>query len=408
VGKRHHSYRYRPFHALLDKLMALQPSAKATKPTRPLLSTPRKILVLKFGGMGEAVLASSLLTSLKERNQFLQIDFLVEGRTSGVMNAAGAGKVYSYLPHKDDLWKAFNILRQVRHARYDAIVDFEQESLLTAAFVRLSGIPVRLGFSPSAPSPRSRLFTHLVQLREDKSMWQLFLQLVRILDPGIPESQQTVPLHYSDHAEAWVKQWRSANGISESGNPLIAMHLGVGPSAQYRRWPMERFLELANILAERLPDMSLILTGSSAEQSLTQSFRSRFRGRSVDASDLGELQHTLALLRHCDLMISGDTGMMHLSAAMGTPTVGLFGPNSSGCWGPVGPRATYVYNTQLACSPCINSYKRQIPEKCTHPQESACMSDISAEDVLQAAVRVMDPSHIGPLLPQFSILSNAS
>jgi ADP-heptose:LPS heptosyltransferase len=403
---RHHSYRYRPFHALLDKLMALQPSVRGTKPTQPLLSIPRKILVLKFGGMGEAVLAGSLLTSLKERHPFLQIDFLVEGRTSGVMNAAGTGKVYSYLPNKDGLSKAFSILRQVRRARYDAIVDFEQESRLTAAFVRLSGVPVRLGFSPSAPSPRSRLFTHLVQLREDKSMWQLFLQLVRILDPDIPESQQTVPLHYSDSADAWVKQWRGANGIGEPGNPLIAMHLGVGHSAQYRRWPMERFLELANILAERLPDMSLILTGSSAEQSLTQSFRSRFRGRSVDASDLGDLQHTLALLRNCDLMVSGDTGMMHLSAAMGTPTVGLFGPNSPGCWGPVGPRATYVYGTRLACSPCINSYKRQIPEKCTFPQESACMWDISAEDVLQSAVKVMDPSCIGPLLPQFSILPN--
>ena len=388
--------------------MALQPSAKAIKPTQLLPSTPRKILVLKFGGMGEAVLASSLLASLKERHPFLQIDFLVEGRTSGVMNAAGTGKVYSYLPHKDGIWKAFDILRRVRRARYDAIVDFEQESLLTAAFVRLSGVPVRLGFSPAAPSPRSRLFTHLVQLREDESMWRLFLQLVRILDPGIPESQQTVPLHYSDDAEAWVKQWRRTKGIGEPGNPLIAMHLGVGPSAQYRRWPMERFLELANILAERLPGMSLILTGSSAEQSLTQSFRSRFRGRSVDASDLGELQHTLALLRHCDLMVSGDTGMMHLSAAMGTPTVGLFGPNSPGCWGPVGSRATYVYGTRLACSPCINSYKRQIPERCTFQQESACMWDISAEDVLQAAVKVMDPSLVGSMLPQFSIFSNAS
>jgi ADP-heptose:LPS heptosyltransferase len=408
VGKRHHNYRYRPFHALLEKLMALQPSVKAPKSSKPLLSTPRKILVLKFGGMGEAVLASSLLTSLKERHPSLQIDFLVERRTFDVMNAAGTGKVYSYLPNKDGLWEAFSILRQVRRARYDAIVDFEQESLLTAAFVRLSGVPVRLGFSPSAPSSRSRLFTHLVQLHEDESMWRLFLQLVRILDPGIPEAQQTVPLHYSDSAEAWVKQWRSEKGIGEPGNPLIAMHLGVGPSAQYRRWPMERYLELANILAERLPNMFLILTGSSAEQSLIQSFRSGFHGKSTDASDLGELQHTLALLRDCDLMISGDTGMMHLSAAMGTPTVGLFGPNSPGCWGPVGPRATYVYGTRLACSPCINSYKRQIPEKCTHLQESACMWDISPEDVLQAAVRVMNPSSIGPLFPQFSILSNAS
>jgi ADP-heptose:LPS heptosyltransferase len=349
-------------------------------------------------------LASSLLISLRSRQPSLHIDFLVEDRTLEAMKAAGAGEVYSYRPNQDGIWKAIKILWQVRRTRYDVVVDFEQESLLTAAFVRLSGIPVRLGFSPASAGPRSRMFTHCVQLREDESMWRLFLRLVRILDPGMPEFQQTVPLLCSDDAKAWVREWRCAHGIAEPAHPLIALHLGVGPSAQYRRWPMERFLELAAVLAERLPNMYLLLTGSRAEQPLIQNFRSRFRGHSVDASDLGNLQRTLALVRHCDLMISGDTGMMHLSAAMGTPTVGLFGPNSPRCWGPVGPRATSVYRTRQACSPCINSYKRQIPQRCTLPHESACMWDISVEDVLRAAATVVDQSRVGLFVSQFPML----
>jgi len=401
---RHHSYRYRPFHALLDKLIALLPSVSSRKSARPLDSVPQRILVLKFGGMGEAVLASSLASSLKNRRPSIQIDFLAEDRTLEVARAAGTGDVYRYLPRKDGLWKAIRLLMRVRRSRYDAVLDFEQESLLTAVFVRLSSIPVRLGFSPAVPSPRSRMFTHVVQLREDESMWRLFLRLVRILDPGLPQSQQTVPLHYSDDAKAWAREWRRANGVGDLTNPLIAFHLGVGPSAQYRRWPMERFVELADLLVERLPDMFLILTGSRAEKPLIQSFITRFRGQSVDASDLGDLQRSLALVRSCDLLISGDTGMMHLSAAMGTPTVGLFGPNSPGCWGPVGPRATSVYRTHRPCSPCINSYKRQIPQRCTLPHESACMWDISAEDVLQAAARIVDQSRVGLFLPQSSIL----
>lgn len=360
---------------------------------------------MKFGGMGEAVLACSLLTTLKERHPHLQIDFLIENRVAGVVNASGTGKVYSYIPHKDGLWKAVRILLRVRRARYAAAIDFEQQSLLTAFFLRMTGIPVRLGFSPSAPSPRTRMFTHLVQLHENESMWRSFLRLARIFDSGIPESLQTVPLPYSEQNSVWLNDWRREHGIGDSSTSLIAMHLGVGPSAQYRRWPMERFLDLARALAEQCSNIVIILTGSNAEQALIRRFSDSFQGRSVDASDLGDIQRTAALLRHCDLLVSADTGIMHLAAAMGTPTVGLFGPNAPSCWAPVGPRATYVCSTRQRCSPCINSYKRHIPETCSSPQESACMWDISVEDVLRAATKVVDPYRLGSLLPQSSGLA---
>lgn len=352
--------------------------------------------------MGEAVLAGSLLTTLKDRHPSLQIDFLMEDRVAGVVNASGTGKVYSYLPRKDGFWKAVGILRQVRKSGYDAVIDFEQQSLLTALFVRMTAIPVRLGFSPPLPSPRTRMYTHLIQLRESESMWRLFVRLVRILDSEIPESLQTVPLPFSKPKSDWVKNWLLAHRVDSPAIPLVSIHLGVGPSAQYRRWPMERFFELVSTLTEQFPDMILIFTGSKEERALIRRFGDNFQGRCIDASGLENIQQTAALLRQCDLLISADTGIMHLAAAMGTPTVGLFGPNTPDCWAPVGPRATYVYSTHQKCSPCINSYKRKIPEKCFASQESACMWDISVEEVLQAAANVVDPSRLGLVFSQSS------
>jgi heptosyltransferase-2 len=290
--------------------------------------------------------------------------------------------------------RAVTALREIRRRRYDAIIDFEQQSLLTAAFSMATSIPIRVGFDPPIHSPRSRMFTHAIPLREQASMWNAFVRLGRVLDPGLPESLMTVPLPYSEVTEAWVSGWWKARVSSEVRGPVVAMHLGVGPSAQYRRWPIERFAELANALVEIESNLTVVLTGAKSEQPLIADFQRLFAGRIIDASDLGGLEHTAALLHRCDLLVSGDTGIMHFAAAMGTPTVGLFGPNTPVCWAPVGPRATYVYPTRQPCSPCINSYRRQIPERCTAARESACMWDIGIDDVLNAAKTVIRGSWI--------------
>jgi ADP-heptose:LPS heptosyltransferase len=395
-------YRYRPHHAILEWLTDLLPSTPVSEAFVPLDSTPQKLLVLKFGGMGEAVLASSLLTTLKRQHPSMQVDFLVEERVAGVVNASGEGTSYFYDPRKDGFWKAIGVLRHVRQARYDAVIDFEQQSLLTALFARITGIPSRLGFSPSTANSRARMLTHVVQLQEGEPMWRWFVRLARILDPGIPESLQTEPLPFSGPKPDWATGWLQSHGIDSSTTRLVAVHLGVGPSAQYRRWPMERFLEFARTFSGLCPGLALVLTGSREERVLIRRFIESFEGRCVDASDLGGIEHTAALVRQCDLLISADTGIMHLAAAMGTPTVGLFGPNTPDCWAPAGPRATYVYSTRMRCSPCINSYQRKIPEICTASQESACMWDISVDDVLRATASVVEPSRLGFSLPRTS------
>ncbi|MHB1952987.1 MAG: glycosyltransferase family 9 protein [Sulfobacillus sp.] len=390
------AYRYRPVHAISEKLLAFTAALiPAGVKDQPVGECPRKVLVLKFGGMGEAVLARSLVERLRERNPSTSFDFLVEKRTAEMMTCGSQGRVSTYSPGADGMGKALATLREIRSRRYDAALDFEQHSLLTAAFIKATSIPVRMGFIPSEPSPRGQMFSHSIQLRESESMWSAFVRLGRVLDPGLPEPLMTVPLPCSAESEAWFSEWRSSRTGPGGDGPVVAMHLGVGPSAQYRRWPIERFADLATALAGNQNNLTVVLTGAKSEQPLIEDFRTKFDGRVVEALDLGGLERTATLLRHCDLLISSDTGIMHLGAAMGTPTVGLFGPNTPVCWAPVGPRATYVYPTRQPCSPCMNSYRRHIPEKCTAAHESACMWDITIEDVLNAARTVVRNPWIG-------------
>lgn len=390
------AYRYRPIHAISEKLLSLTAALiPIGVKDQPLGECPRKVLVLKFGGMGEAVLARSLVERLRQRNPNILFDFLVEKRTAEMMTCGSLGRVSTYSPGADGMGKALAILREIRSRRYDAVLDFEQRSLLTAAFARATSIPVRVGFVPPDHSPRGRMFTHPIDLHEKDSMWSAFIRIGRVLDPSLPDSLMTLPLPCSAESEVWFSEWRRSRIGPEVDGPVVAMHMGVGPSAQYRCWPTERFADLATALVGFQRDLTIILTGAKSEQALIADFRKRFDGRSFDASDLGGLEHTAALLRRCDLLISNDTGIMHLGAAMGTPTVGLFGASNPVWWAPVGPRATYVYPTRQSCSPCINSYLRRIPEKCTAALESACMWDITIDDVQRAARVVIQGSWLG-------------
>ena len=388
-------YRYRPVHAICENLMRLAAPLLPGGKGKALGEPPQRVLILKFGGMGEAVLARSLVGRLRERNPGMAFDFLVEKRTAEMMTCGSQGRAFMYSSRADGMGKALATLREIRSRRYDAVVDFEQHSLLTAAFARATSIPVRVGFIPSESSPRGRMFTHPIQLRENESMWNAFVQLGRVLDPGLSDPLMTVPLPCSSETDTWFHSWWHKQIGADRGGHVVAMHLGVGPSAQYRLWPTERFADLAAALVEIRNDVTIVLTGSKSEQQFIVDFRKRFSGSIIDASDLGGLERTAILLQRCDLLISSDTGIMHLAAAMETPTVGLFGPNTPVCWGPVGPRATYVYPAFQLCSPCINSYRRHIPEKCTAVQEGACMLDITVDNVLDAARRVVRNSWLG-------------
>ncbi len=382
-------YRYRPIHAICEGLLSLAAPLVASTKGQPLRNPPWKVLVLKFGGMGEAVLARSLIERLSERNPEMSFDFLVENRTVEMMQSGSRRTVSIYTPGKDGIRKALSILREIRKRGYDTVLDFEQHSLLTAAFARATSIPVRVGFIPPTASQRGGMFTHPIELREKESMWSAFIRIGQVLDPDLPDHLITVPLPCSPAADAWLSEWWNAYVGPSDIRPVVAMHLGVGPSAQYRRWPAERFVSLARAITEAQGGVKFILTGAASERSLIEDFITQVPARSIDASDIGGLDRTAVLLRRCDLLISGDTGIMHLAAAMGTPTIGLFGPNTPVCWAPVGPRATYVYPTRQPCSPCINSYRRHIPETCTAAHDSACMWDITVEDVMNAARAVV-------------------
>jgi ADP-heptose:LPS heptosyltransferase len=157
----------------------------------------------------------------------------------------------------------------------------------------------------------------------------------------------------------------------------------------FRRWQIERFVRLAEELRGRIPRLRVLLTGTETEKELIERFAREYSGQCIDASSLCSIERTIGVLGRCDLLVSNDTGIMHLGAAMGLPTVGLFGPNTPRHWAPIGPRSTYVYDTDVPCSPCIDNYRNRLPTACANAVKSRCMYDISVDSVLAAVTRVV-------------------
>lgn len=155
--------------------------------------------------------------------------------------------------------------------------------------------------------------------------------------------------------------------------PLIGLHPGAKDG--FKQWPSSHFIELGNLLIRNL-GCRLIVTGTPSEKALVGSIVSHIESASA-ATDL-PLLATAALIKRMNLMISNDTGPMHLSLAVKTPTIGLFTPTNPNLCGPYLVENAIPIAKKSTCSPCLR-------KKC---QEPFCLLQIGVQEVYDSALRI--------------------
>jgi heptosyltransferase I len=163
--------------------------------------------------------------------------------------------------------------------------------------------------------------------------------------------------------------------VGLNGRRVVAVHpMALWPT---KLWKSELFSELADRLTKEL-GLGVIFTGGEQDQTSVEEITARVSPSPVDFCGSLNLLELAALFNRCSLVISTDTGPMHLAAAMGTPVVALFGPTAPARTGPYGP-GHVVLRTGVPCSPCFK-------KKCADPR---CMSEISVDLVLQAVEQLL-------------------
>jgi len=197
-------------------------------------------------------------------------------------------------------------------------------------------------------------------------------------DPGTPARNH--PLRPpTDRVSVWRERLGVAAGV---------VGLFPGSNAPARRWPADRFAAVARALSQ--DGLRVVVMGAPSERAVTERVCRDAPG-AVDAGGATDLPGLAALLSMCQLVVTNDTGPMHLAGAVGTPTVTLWGPSDPGEVCPVGARDVRVTGAPLPCKPCFkNSCPREGAGTLLSEAHEECMRLITVDEVLTATRAVLE------------------
>jgi lipopolysaccharide heptosyltransferase II len=293
-----------------------------------------RAVVIVPGGLSEALQATPLLRTLKARLPNAHVT--LAGPASITELAGGLPSVEEVLP-LEALSVGANPIRlapawrELRRRRFDTALLCTSLHVIRL-LVYSAGIPQRVGTGGGLTTP---LLSHHVAVHPEDNNSATWLRLAEPL--GIHE-----PLHtpeFVPEAAAGTTVARLLGGGFEDGRILIAIAPGGGEAgvggASGTIWDHERFAHLANQLAAR-HGAGIVLIGSPQDREMVEAVLLDLEASALNlCGELG-VDETAAVLSHCDLLIAGDSPLLHLAAAMGTPTVGLFGPTDGRQRGPYG------------------------------------------------------------------------
>ena len=182
-----------------------------------------------------------------------------------------------------------------------------------------------------------------------------------------------VPVH---HDFVWLpKQPVIAAALKSKWPGENSRWIALQPGARWgnKRWPAEHFAELTHQVTAEFPDTRIAILGSAEDQPLGEIIARAAPERSLNLAGQTSLPEMIEWLRRCELMVTNDTGPMHVAAALGKPVIALCGPTEPRRTGPYG-QTERVVQTQLPCIPCLKS-------RCAWPQPMECMTAISPREV---------------------------
>jgi heptosyltransferase-1 len=272
--------------------------------------------------------------------------------------------------------------RDLRDTVYDMVIDF-QALLKSGALVWLARGKRKIGFDRGMQhQEHSYLLLNERIPPVGMEVHALIRGLMLLSAIGIQTDRVVydVPMADADHRR--VRSLLDARGVGGT-RPLVA----INPVALWetKLWLNDRFAALADRLVDEV-GADVVFTGGPGDRAVVQNIRRAMRSPSVDLSGQTTLPMLAALYRQATLLVTTDTGPMHLAAAVDTPVVALFGPTAPWRTGPFGDGHT-VIRTAPPCSPC---FKRQCDE-----HRCRCMRDITVDQVLAAAVAVLEVDQSG-------------
>ncbi|MEY4495105.1 MAG: hypothetical protein RL744_169 [Pseudomonadota bacterium] len=335
-----------------------------------------RILIIAPNWIGDAVMSQPLLANLNVIYPQSQIDVLASPWVAPIYRACAEVHqvIEARLEHKQLQWGLRKLLaKQLESNQYDACFVLPN-SLKSALIPWLANIPLRIGY-------RGEMRFGLINFALDNPskinrppMANHYLALCNVMDHSkeIDTNQAADPkLNISPTAKQSVSAKLQAAAIDEKSIYVLC------PGAEYgatKRWPTEHFATLAQQLITNEPNANVILLGSKGDHALSEEIISQVTGAAQIQNWCGEtsLDEAIALIGMSKTLVSNDSGLMHIGAALKVPQVAIFGSSDPQHTPPLSNKAKVIW-LNLPCSPC---HKRTCPLG-----HLKCLKDISPENV---------------------------
>lgn len=316
---------------------------------------PRRIVFLKFVGMGSVSRASFILAGIRKKWPQCEIVFCSFAECSQLVRLYPC--VDRVIRIRDtsltelviDTLKAIVSLWSLRRTW---VIDLEVHSKYSTLFSLLSAARNRIGYSNVASRFRRGLYTHAIYWNLCRHVDASYAALATLLD--IPNDRTPIPPRTRTDSDRQLARVLAEAGIGEKCR-LVGVNPNAGQLSQLRRWPIENFAHALCALPQD-PGTAVVWIGSPSDRTYVSSAEPLLRMQNRTLVNLAgrlDFEMLICLIRRLSLLVTNDSGPLHLADALGIQTVSIWGPTRPDIYGPRGSRHRYVY-TEIFCSPCLH------------------------------------------------------
>ncbi|MBD3425772.1 MAG: lipopolysaccharide heptosyltransferase II [Candidatus Omnitrophica bacterium] len=339
-----------------------------------------RILLSRTDRLGDVVLSTPVIRRLRELYPDSYIAMMVRPENRGVIgNNPHLDEIIVYDKYGFD--KSFlatlRFAMRLRKKNFDAAIALHPTNRAHLIFF-LAGIPERIGYDRNLAFLLTKKIPHRKQ-KGEKHEAELNLDLMREAGFDVTGADRHPYIITSDNDKRLVDSMWQDRKLSQK---VIALH--VGASCPSKRWPVERFALLADRLYKDTGS-DIVLVGGDETASFSARVCSQMQTPAVDMTGMLIIGELAEFLSRCRLFISNDSGPVHVSVAVGTPVVAIFGRKDPGLaplrWGPLGAK-DQVLHRDVGCDICHAHNCRK---------DFACLKAITVEDAYEAAMRILAP-----------------
>jgi len=347
-----------------------------------------KVLIIKLGAIGDLLMATPAIRALKNAYPTAHVSILVGKSSKMAVNGNPHIDEFiecdDYIIYKGTLLQKLkyilSLILKIKREKYDVVFIFHRDWRFNL-FAFLCGIPERVGFDRNG---EGRFLTNKVRISGIKHNIDQYLEIIKAI--GIRDDGKGMDFIISNEVEKAADEILTRKGL-KNGDIKIGVLAGgasnIKTEMPIKRWPVEDYTELSGKIVAG--GYKVILLGAESDKSNSEIISRNIVNGVIDLTGRTTLEETAAVMKRCKVIITHDSGPMHLASAMQVPVISIFGPTDPREYYPLNSGGHYFWNAEnIECAPCYEDGR--FPD-CNDP---ICIKAVTVEQVYEKLKDIID------------------